>query len=79
MSEAAVATKSLSQFSNAEIAEAVCRIVAESLGRKRDEVGIESPWHMVGAIALGYPEGDAPARGRKPLDRVVTWIEEETR
>lgn len=49
----------------------------------RDDIhallGIESPWQMVGAIALGYPEGDAPARGRKPLDRVVTWIEEETR
>jgi len=49
----------------------------------RDDIhallGIESPWHMVGAIALGYPEGEAPVRGRKPLDRVVTWIEEETR
>lgn len=40
-------------------------------------LGIEEPWRMVGAIALGYPEGEAPARGRKPLDRVVTWIEEE--
>jgi len=42
MSEAAVTTKSLSQFSNAEIAETVCRIVADSLGRKRDEVRIDS-------------------------------------
>lgn len=48
----------------------------------RDDIhallGIEAPWRMVGAIALGYPEGGAPVRGRKPLDRVVTWIEEET-
>jgi nitroreductase len=41
-------------------------------------LGITDPWRMVGAIALGYPEGSAPARGRKPLDRVVTWVEEET-
>jgi nitroreductase len=50
----------------------------------RDEIhallGIEEPWRMVGAIALGHPtETDNPARGRKPLDRVVTWIEEETK
>jgi nitroreductase len=38
---------------------------------------IEEPWRMVGAIAIGHPDGGAPARGRKPLDRVVTWIEEE--
>jgi nitroreductase len=38
---------------------------------------IEAPWRMVGAIAIGHPDGGAPARGRKPLDRVVTWIEEE--
>ena len=47
----------------------------------RDELcallGIEPPWQMVGAIALGYPAGPPPAQGRKPLDRVVTWIEEE--
>lgn len=48
----------------------------------RDDIhallGIEAPWCMVGAIALGHPTPDeTPARGRKPLDRVVTWIEEE--
>ena len=41
-------------------------------------LGIEEPWRMVGAIAIGHPEGGAPARGRKPLDRVVTWSEQET-
>lgn len=41
-------------------------------------VGIDEPWRMVGAIALGHPTGDAPQRGRKPLDRVVHWIEEES-
>jgi nitroreductase len=40
-------------------------------------LGIEEPWRMVGAIAVGYPTpGDAPARSRKPLDKVVHWIEE---
>lgn len=42
-------------------------------------LGIDEPWRMVGAIAIGHPTGDAPARGRKPLDRVVQWIEEESR
>jgi nitroreductase len=41
-------------------------------------LGIEEPWRMLGAIAMGHPTGDAPARGRKPLDRVVHWIEEES-
>jgi nitroreductase len=41
-------------------------------------LGIEEPWRMVGAIAIGHPEGGAPARGRKPLDRVVMWSEQET-
>jgi nitroreductase len=46
----------------------------------RDEIhallGIAAPWRMVGAIAIGHPAGEAPpARGRKPLDRVVQWIE----
>lgn len=40
-------------------------------------LGIDEPWRMIGAIAIGHPDGGAPARGRKPLDRVVTWIEEE--
>lgn len=47
----------------------------------RDELqallGIAEPWRMVGAIAVGHPTGTAPARGRKPLDRVVQWIEDE--
>jgi nitroreductase len=41
-------------------------------------LGIDEPWRMVGAIAIGHPTGDAPARGRKPLDRVVQWIEEDS-
>ena len=47
----------------------------------KDEIhallGITEPWRMVGAIAIGHPSGGAPARSRKPLDRVVDWIEEE--
>jgi nitroreductase len=38
---------------------------------------IAEPWRMVGAIALGHPAGDTPVRGRKPLDKVVDWIEED--
>jgi nitroreductase len=49
----------------------------------RDEIcallGIRAPWRMIGAIALGHPACAAPARGRKPIDRVVDWIEEEER
>ncbi len=40
-------------------------------------LGIEPPWRMVGAIAIGHPTGEAPVRARKPLDRVVHWIEDE--
>jgi len=40
-------------------------------------LGIAEPWRMVGAIAIGHPTEAAPARGRKPLDRVVDWIEEQ--
>ncbi len=39
---------------------------------------IAEPWRMVGAIALGHPAETPPSRSRKPLDRVVEWIEEET-
>jgi hypothetical protein len=40
-------------------------------------LGIAEPWRMVGAIALGHPAGATPVRGRKPLERVVDWIEED--
>lgn len=47
----------------------------------RDEIcallGIREPWRMLGAIALGHPAAAAPARGRKPMERVVDWIEDE--
>ncbi|MGE5182864.1 MAG: nitroreductase family protein [Acidobacteriota bacterium] len=47
----------------------------------RDDIhallAIEPPWRMVGAIAIGHPAGEAPSRGRKPIDRVVQWIEDE--
>jgi len=41
-------------------------------------LGIAAPWQMVGAIALGYPQGPAPeAKPRKPLGRVVRWYDDE--
>lgn len=39
-------------------------------------LGIRDPFRMVGAVALGYPEGEAPPPGRKPIDRVVQWVED---
>jgi nitroreductase len=39
-------------------------------------LGIRAPWRMVGAVAIGWPEGDTPGPGRKPIDRVVQWVEE---
>ncbi len=40
-------------------------------------LGIRDPFRMVGAIAIGWPEGAAPASpGRKPIERVVQWIED---
>jgi len=48
----------------------------------RDEIhallGIQAPWRMVGAIALGHPAaGTRSAPPRKPLDKIVTWFDEE--
>ncbi len=47
----------------------------------KDEIqralGIEAPWQMVGAVALGYPAGVTEAKPRKAVDRVATWFEEE--
>jgi len=40
-------------------------------------LGIAEPWRMVGAIAIGH-SADAPLpRSRKPIDRVVDWIDDE--
>ncbi len=41
-------------------------------------LGIREPFRMVGAIALGWPTGNAPVSpGRKPLERVVQWVEDD--
>jgi len=41
-------------------------------------LGIREPFRMVGAIALGWPDGPAPTSpGRKPIERVVQWVEDE--
>ena len=34
------------------------------------------PWRMVGAVALGHPARAGGAEPRKPIERVVDWIEE---
>ncbi|MBK9261783.1 MAG: nitroreductase family protein [Polyangiaceae bacterium] len=40
-------------------------------------LGIREPFRMVGAIALGWPEGATPpSPGRKPIERVVQWVED---
>ena len=38
---------------------------------------ITEPWRMVGAIALGYSAQAPSTMPRKPIDKVVDWIEEE--
>jgi nitroreductase len=43
-------------------------------------LGIREPFRMVGAIALGWPTGGPPqSPGRKPLERVVQWVEDDER
>lgn len=39
-------------------------------------LGIAEPWRMVGAIALGHPATAPSTMPRKPVDKVVDWIEE---
>lgn len=39
---------------------------------------IQSPWSMLGAIALGYPvEAPSASPVRKPIDKVLTFFEDE--
>jgi len=40
-------------------------------------LGIHEPWRMVGAIALGYSAQPPSTMPRKPIDKVVDWIEEK--
>jgi len=40
-------------------------------------LGIQDPWRMVGAVALGYPVAAAEPRPRKPLARVTVWFEDD--
>ena len=53
-----------------------CWMAGPTVGR--DEIhallGITPPWHMVGAIAVGWPEAQPPAQPRKPVGKVVTWF-----
>jgi nitroreductase len=39
-------------------------------------LGIAQPFHMMGAVALGYPAEAPTPKGRKPLERVAQWFEE---
>jgi nitroreductase len=41
--------------------------------------GVRDPWRMVGAVAVGYPAAPPPeAPARRPIDRVVTWLDQDT-
>jgi nitroreductase len=59
-----------------------CWMAGPMIARDQIEslLGIREPWHMVGAIALGYPEQvPAAGPGRKSLERVVEWFEDGER
>ena len=55
-----------------------CMMAVPMIARVEIEqlLGIAEPWHMLGAIAIGHSAEAAPVRPRKPLDRVVEWIED---
>ncbi|MBI2373212.1 MAG: nitroreductase family protein [Deltaproteobacteria bacterium] len=38
-------------------------------------VGVKAPFHMLGAVAVGWPDERPAPVGRRDLDRVVTWFE----
>jgi len=40
-------------------------------------LGIHAPFRMVGAIAVGWPVGATPpSPGRKPIERIIQWVED---
>lgn len=39
------------------------------------QLGIAEPWRMIGAVSLGYPAGETPARPRKPASKVAVWFD----
>jgi nitroreductase len=56
-----------------------CWMAGPMVARREVEalLGIAPPWQMLGAVALGHPLGDTDSRPRKPLDRVVSWFEQD--
>ena len=40
-------------------------------------LGIRDPWQMLCAVPLGHPAGPEAAKPRKPLSRVVEWLDDE--
>jgi nitroreductase len=54
-----------------------CWMAGPMIARDRVQplLGIADPWHMVGAMALGWPAEQVEAKPRKALARVVDWFE----
>jgi len=55
-----------------------CWMAGPMVARREIEaaLGIAPPWRMIGAIALGHPAAAPTPKPRKPLERVVSWIED---
>jgi nitroreductase len=56
-----------------------CWMAGPSVARRdiQDILGIADPYRMLGVVALGYPAEQPAATARRPLERAVTWFEDD--
>ena len=51
-----------------------CLLAREEM---REILGVRSSWEILGLLPVGYPAEDPPAPGRKPVEQVVRWMEDD--